>query len=1017
MSLANVTIVTAGAGSGKTYRLTQDIIHALRNEAIPPAGLLATSFTKKAAGEISLRVQSALAAEGMSDVPLHEALIGTVNSVCGRLLGEFAFEAGLSPDLTVLEATTAEQTLAALLANIAAERDLAVRDAAYRLNLTGDSRWSGNWQQATANIVAAARANRLGKAALEASLQRSKDGLFALLGTTRQSADELDDALLTAMDRLLKAAEQWDLAAEPGNTQAALAAVRKARANFAPEDGRHLTWAEWARLAKLAPGAKRRDHFDPVRSAASAHHAHPRLRDDLETIIDAAFDTAINALDAYATHKREAGLIDFIDQETLLLGLLETNAAVRRELAARLHTLFVDEFQDTSPLQLALFLRLGALAKRSVWVGDPKQAIFGFRGTDPALMEAVLALMGGAPEPENILSTSRRSRPALVELANELFVPAFAEQGMEAALVALTPHRADYAAATTPLQAWRLTDGRKEDRAASLAGQVAALLADPERPNIEDPQTGKPRQLRGGDIAILCRDNDTIATIAAELGERGVEVTAQRDGLLSTPEVRLALACLRRLADQRDSRAGAEIAHLSGQDWLREVVSTQTLTSPRIAVLDAAPEDTRGLPPLAALDEALARAEIFSLITSWPGPRQRLANLEALRAQAQAYEDQCRSLRQAATPGGFVAALAALTPAPGQPEAASEQAVTVLTYHRAKGLEWPLVVMAQLDKIFETRAFGVSVETDIIKPDPQAPLAGRWLRYWPWPYDKQRKDVPLADMAAETELFKAADTRQKREETRLAYVGVTRARDMLVLAMAKSTPWLDRFAPGLAARIAAIDVAKTEPSAPDQTALLTRLAWPLGAAPAHLPLRLTPSAAEGTAEANVTLITLGPRLANAGGAARDEVGEALHRFLAADDPSRPRPEREALAARLLGVWESGLAVEDCLTAADRFWAHARTSYEAPEIIREWPVQVRLANGQEVHGRLDALIRHAKGVTIIDHKSYPGTDATAKALSYLPQLRLYRDALRAQGLNVTDLAVHFPVLGVVAQIHA
>ncbi|MGC8536851.1 MAG: UvrD-helicase domain-containing protein [Rhizomicrobium sp.] len=1015
MSLDTLTIVTAGAGAGKTYRLTQDIISALRDEAIPPAGLLATSFTKKAAGEILLRVQSELAAKGMSDVPLHEALIGTVNSVCGRLLSEFAFEAGLSPDLTVLEASAADQTLAALLANIAAAREATTRDAAYRLTLTGESHWNGDWQREAGRIVAAARANGLDKSGLKSSLLRSKTELLALLGTSRQTAEELDEALLQSMDDLLQAANQWNLKAETGTTQKALAAVRDARASFVPEHNRYLTWNDWARLASLGPGVRRLEDFAPVIAAASMHHAHPRLRADLETIMNAAFDTAIEALDGYAAHKLEAGLIDFTDQETLLLQLLETNEAVRTELSERLHTLFVDEFQDTSPLQLALFLRLGALARKSVWVGDPKQAVFGFRGTDPALMEAVLAQMGGTPAPENILSTSRRSRPALVELANKLFVPAFAEQGMTAELVKLTPHRKEYEQAPAPLQGWRLTNGRREDGAAALAGQVAALLADPERPRIEDAQTGAIRPVRGGDIAILCRDNGTIAMIAAELGRRGVDVTAQRDGLLTTPEIRLALACLRRLADRRDTLAAAEIAHLTGQEWLGEAVSTQAITNARVVALDDGPEDARGLPPLAALDEALACADMLPLVTNWPGARQRLANIEALRAQAQAYEDECRSLRQAATPGGFVAALGALDPAPGQPEAASEHAVTVLTYHRAKGLEWPLVVMAQLEKTFEARAFGVSVESDVATPDPQAPLAGRWLRYWPWPYARRRANLPLADNAAQTTLFQTAETRQKHEETRLAYVGVTRARDVLVLAMNNNNPWLESFAPGLAGTVPSIEVTAADPDSASAADEVTRLAWPSGAAPTFPALRVTPSAAESETQAEVMLLRLGERLANAGGAARDEVGEALHRFLAADDPSQPIAARQALAQRLLSVWESGLAVDDCLTAADRFWAHVEKIYAAPEVIREWPVQHRLPSGQEIHGRIDCLIRHEGGIAIIDHKSYPGTDVTAKAQSYAPQLALYRDALKDQGLNVTDMVVHFPLLGLMARL--
>ena len=155
-----------------------------------------------------------------------------------------------------------------------------------------------------------------------------------------------------------------------------------------------------------------------------------------------------------------------------------------------------------------------------------------------------------------------------------------------------------------------------------------------------------------------------------------------------------------------------------------------------------------------------------------------------------------------------------------------------------------------------------------------------------------------------------------------------------------------------------------------------------------------------------------PRSAN-----KNTEAKSLHRFLAADDAALPRTTREALAARLLGVWNSGLTPEDCLIAADRFWAHINNSYTDAEIIREWPVQLRLPSGEELHGRLDALVRHAGGIAIYDHKSFPGSDTAARALSYLPQLLDYRAALQAQGFTVTNLAVHFPLLGQVALLQA
>ena len=87
-------------------------------------------------------------------------------------------------------------------------------------------------------------------------------------------------------------------------------------------------------------------------------------------------------MQAFSDFKKKAGLIDFVDQEHLSLKLLERQD-VRAILNEKLDIVLVDEFQDTSPIQLALFVQLAGLAPRSIWVGDQKQAIYGFRGTIP----------------------------------------------------------------------------------------------------------------------------------------------------------------------------------------------------------------------------------------------------------------------------------------------------------------------------------------------------------------------------------------------------------------------------------------------------------------------------------------------------------------------------------------------------------------------------------------------------------------------------------------------------------
>ena len=100
----NIRFISAGAGSGKTYRLTEELEDALTKGRARPACVIGTTFTKKAARELRERVRRRLVENGWSDVAnaLEQALLGTVNSICDRLLRRFAFEIGLSPDLEVL---------------------------------------------------------------------------------------------------------------------------------------------------------------------------------------------------------------------------------------------------------------------------------------------------------------------------------------------------------------------------------------------------------------------------------------------------------------------------------------------------------------------------------------------------------------------------------------------------------------------------------------------------------------------------------------------------------------------------------------------------------------------------------------------------------------------------------------------------------------------------------------------------------------------------------------------------
>jgi ATP-dependent helicase/nuclease subunit A len=119
--------------------------------------------------------------------------------------------------------------------------------------------------------------------------------------------------------------------------------------------------------------------------------------------------------------------------------------------------------------------------------------------------------------------------------------------------------------------------------------------------------------------------------------------------------------------------------------------------------------------------------------------------------------------------------------------------VRVLTYHRAKGLEWPVVILLDLQDGAKRSPFGAYSESPATGLDPWNPLAGRWIRFWPWPYGDQEKDVHLDVTASASPQAQARTEAELAELVRLLYVGITRARDYLVFATrpSASSAWID----------------------------------------------------------------------------------------------------------------------------------------------------------------------------------------------------------------------------------
>jgi ATP-dependent helicase/nuclease subunit A len=1048
MTALKINTVVASAGAGKTTRIVSDIAREV--EIRQPEEIVATTFTVKAADELIERSRANLFKSGKAEqaARLLGARFGTVNSICGQIVGEHAIDLGRSPRAEVIP----EDGVVRLFA-IAADR--AIETHAPQLNAlaeamgffepkrAGDAERS-DWRSTVRRLIELARANGLDAAGLGRSADRSVESFLALLPPALAGrAEDLDEALNDAVATALAS-----LPAELSKTgQPSVEHLRRVRA--ATQRGERLSWPDWARLSKVA-GAKKdgqvlTDALDAVCRAAGRHPEHPRLRSDCEAFTRTLFTCAAEALDAYQAYKSERGLMDFIDQEALALEVLRDPAMAER-LGERIGRVFVDEFQDSSPLQIAIFTAMAELVDASTWVGDPKQAIYGFRNADSALTQAAFdGVAATATEPQEVLATSYRSRKGIIDFVNAAFGPAFTAMGLPAADHAFSgTARTEDGFAHAPFAVWWL-DGKVDLQYAALAAGIRDAIADGADWMIFDKEAKANRPLRAGDIAVLCRSHADILRVATALSQLGVKVAVERDGLSRTPHVELVMAAFRWVADPTDRLALAELARFFSDDpksdlWLQAVSAEDQDAALQAAVpispaLNALRESVLSLTPADLVDALIVLPDVIRRIETWGDVAARLDDLEALRGFARSYEASCASSGAPATPSGLVLALAA--DEPRRPKSLQSNAVKVMTYHGAKGLEWPLVVLTGLNREPKPRLFEPVAEADGAL-DWRDPLAGRWIRYWPWPYASQSKDVGLDEAALTSPLGQQAALRARQEETRLLYVGVTRARDYVI------------FAPPTKGELKWLQV--LDGDQPSHVALPSGTANTLIAGAASFPARVSPMAVDDVVAPSVVRsafvrltrqirdrpalhrrpsgetttdpyvvverVQLGPRLPFVGTPDMLSLGEAVHAIFAADRADQPPAARHCRAEAILERWGvHQVKAQDVLDACDRLNAHLIGLWPTGRLHRETPVFARLGD-QLVSGRIDLLAEHDAGFAVIDHKSFPGSRDTwdARAVGYGPQLGLYAEALEAAATRPCDtLYIHMPIVGALLRV--
>ncbi|MDE0038232.1 MAG: UvrD-helicase domain-containing protein [Gammaproteobacteria bacterium] len=1035
----HVTFISAGAGSGKTYRLIDELEKAIVEDAVPPAGILATTFTVKAATELRERVRDRLLAHGRLDLAERtaESLIGTVHGVCERLLKRFAFELGLSPQSNVMSIEDGARFFNQALDRVVPiDRVREMNAYARRLGIL--DRGLPTWQGLVKAIADKARENNLSEEELRAMGEHNADDLLAFFPAP--SNEDPTQGLTEIVSKTIRELPQGSYKG-----------IDKYR-TLLEDQGAVLAepdcpWSVWMRLAGTSALKSIADEVGRVQSAAAKYASHPAFHRDLRGYTQGLFEIAADTLGRFQAAKRERGLIDFNDMEQLMLQALDEEA-VQTRLAGEIELLLVDEFQDTNPMQLALFLKFAALADKAIFVGDVKQAIYEFRGCDPTLVFDTLDGFTAGDAQRHTLKSSWRSRPALVSYVNELFASAF-EHDIPRDFVVLDHERDEID--VPAISSW-IVEGNADQRALAVAEGVARLIA--EQDPVFDPETKRLRPISYGDVAVLARTNVAVERIARSLRQRQVPMKMTLTGLLETPEVSLAKSCLRRLADRADTLATAEIMALADcvepEEWLtdrlrwldgdNDAMAWGEADHPIIRRLFEMRAESALRSPVEIVARVLNEVDIRRIAAVW-GPdeiraAQRQRNIDAFLDLAVEYEKHAASHREPGTLTGFLFWLEHPN-SPDldlQPVVTTGDAVHVLTYHRAKGLEWPVVVCTDFDYQERSRTYDVRVELagDF---DIDNPLANRAIRYWPDIFGRRRNGVPARQAMEESTEGRRCRDKSEAEQRRLAYVGMTRARDRLVIAVPPRFPhdaWFRSF--GTDFTIPTADSLRlpngdTAPSRAEVMEVGTSEPDPLPYSPRWFEQRervdhpakyVQPSSVEPLEGASVgEIIEIGERIALKGNAMAN-VGNGLHAVIAAElvnplpDGTALKRARELLAGH--GAAEH-LDAKDAIAVARRFARCLEERFQVTSVHVEAPILHALDDGRVVRGFVDVLAETDRGWLVIDHKSspQPASKWPEEAMKYSGQLAAYKAALSAAGRDARGCFLHFAVTGGLVEV--
>ena len=828
-------LISAGAGSGKTRVLTERLMSYLTDEAqdCNITDFLIITYTRAAAAELRSRILSAISAELVRNPKdrrlrrqtalVHSAEIDTIHSFCGRIVRENAHKLGIPPDFRIAEENECASVKLAVMSRLLDSRyeNIGSFEGFEQLvDTLSPGRDDSRLAETALDMFEKLRSHADSALWTQEQLERRAPGAVNDIASTQWGAFLLGKARTTAefwlqrVDSLL-----MDSSDSPEIMKAygeCFSSVLTQLTGFI--EACTTGWDNAMEASSFDfPRAKplRGDGYDDIKTAWKS------CRDELRELSDifiATSDELISDMNAvypaekalfqlvsefskrYLEEKNRRRMVDFSDLEHFALHLLTDSdgaTALAGEISKRYKEIMVDEYQDVSAIQERIFGAVSQSGKNLVMVGDVRQSIYRFRLAEPAIFLRKYRSFSDekdAPERRIILADNFRSRGNVLDAVNYVFHGIMSEQFGEMDYTEreyLRAGRAD-ADSDAPVELRIIAPDESDEDAPDrrileaqyVAGRAMELVAS----GFEIPDGSSSRPINYSDIAILIRSRTYAQLYRDALVSRGIPVeTDEADSLLGTYEVRIALAFLYIVDNPRndiqlisvlrfygfspDELAEARLCTRDGEFYDALVLYAEKSEKARMFFEQL--QEFRTLAPELLADGLLwhiyNRTQLPALMSALPNGEARRANLiqltsETRNAAAFGYSgvfEFLRYLERMHAPIGCVSSH-------------SSGGVRIMTIHKSKGLEFPVVFLVDLAHRFNTQ--------DTKKRLLFHPELGAGQKR----VDLQRRiEYPTLPRLAIAEKIAAE---AKAEELRVLYVAMTRAREKLIMVYSDQNP-------------------------------------------------------------------------------------------------------------------------------------------------------------------------------------------------------------------------------------